>query len=75
MAAGSAIVITSGRHKLPSPQGTKPMTTQHRTSFTKTIIGSTQRLFRSNKNHSLLATNCIDACTARDIGFNPVGQF
>jgi len=51
------------------------MTTQHRTSFTKAIIGSTQRLFRSNKNHSLLASNHIDARTMRDIGFNPVGQF
>ena len=46
------------------------MTTQHRTSFTKTIIGSTQRLFRSNKSRSLLATNYIDARTARDIGVN-----
>ena len=51
------------------------MNTQHKTSFTKAIMGSTQRLFRSNKNHSLLVTNCIDARTARDIGFNPVGQF
>ena len=51
------------------------MTTQHRTSFTKAIIGSTQRLFRSNKNHSLLASNHIDARTMRDIGFNPVSQF
>ena len=45
------------------------------TSFTKAIIGSTQRLFRSNKNHSLLANSFIDARTMRDIGFNPVGQF
>jgi len=51
------------------------MTTQHHTSFTKAILGSTQRLFRSNKTRSLLATNCIDTRTARDIGFNPVGQF
>ena len=51
------------------------MNTQHQTSFTKTIIGSTQRLFRSNKNHGLLASNHIDARTMRDIGFNPVGQF
>jgi hypothetical protein len=47
------------------------MTTQHHTSFTKAILGSTQRLFRSKKN--LLASNCIDARTARDIGINPVG--
>jgi len=51
------------------------MNTQRQTSFTKAILGSTQRLFRANKTRSLLATNCIDACTARDIGFNPVGQF
>ena len=51
------------------------MTTQHRTSFTKAIIGSTQRLFRSNRNHSLLAKNHIDARTMRDIGINPVDQF
>jgi hypothetical protein len=43
------------------------------TTFTKAIIGSTQRLFRSNKNHSLLANNFIDARTMKDIGFNPVG--
>jgi hypothetical protein len=49
------------------------MNTQHHTSFTKAIIGSTQRLFCSNKNHSLLASNHIDARTMRDIGFNPVG--
>ena len=42
------------------------MNKQRQTSFTKTIIGSTQRLFRSNNNRSL---------TMRDIGFNPVGQF
>jgi len=51
------------------------MNTQHQTSFTKAIIGSTQRLFHSNKNHNLLATNCVDARTMKDIGFNPVGQF
>lgn len=45
------------------------------TSFTKAIIGSTQRLFRSNKNHSLLANNHINARTMRDIGIDPVGQF
>jgi hypothetical protein len=49
------------------------MNTQHHTSFTKAILGSTQRLFCSNKNHSLLASNHIDARTMRDIGFNPVG--
>ena len=49
------------------------MNTQHQNSFTKAIIGSTQRLFRSNKNHSLLASNHIDARTARDIGVNMVG--
>jgi hypothetical protein len=49
------------------------MTTQHHTSFTKAILGSTQRLFRSNKNHSLLASHHIDAHTMRDIGINTVG--
>ncbi len=49
------------------------MNTQHQTSFTKAIIGSTQRLFRSSKTRSLLATNYIDARTARDIGVNTVG--
>ena len=42
------------------------------TSFTKAIIGSTQRLFRSNKTRNLLATSYIDARTARDIGVNIV---
>jgi len=51
------------------------MNMQHQNSFTKAIIGSTQRLFRSNKNHNLLASNHINARTMRDIGFNPVGQF
>jgi hypothetical protein len=48
------------------------MNTQHQTSFTKAIISSTQRLFRSNKNN-LLASNHIDAHTMRDIGINTVG--
>ncbi len=47
------------------------MNTQHHTSFTKAILGSTQRLFRSKKN-SLLATPQIDAHTLRDIGINPI---
>jgi hypothetical protein len=42
------------------------------TSFTKAIIGSTQRLFRSKRNN-LLASHQIDAHTMRDIGINPVG--
>ena len=49
------------------------MNTQHQNSFTKAIIGSTQRLFRSNKNNNLLANSFIDARTMRDIGVNPVG--
>jgi hypothetical protein len=49
------------------------MNTQHQTSFTKAIIGSTQRLFRSNKNHSLLANSFINSHTMKDIGVNPVG--
>ena len=49
------------------------MTTQHPSSITKAIIGSTQRLFRSNKQHGLLASNHIDARTLRDIGVNPAG--
>ena len=51
------------------------MNTQHQNSFTKAIIGSTQRLFRSNKNHSLLASNHIDTRTMRDIGVNPVDLY
>ncbi|NNJ74318.1 MAG: hypothetical protein HKP56_04100 [Anderseniella sp.] len=47
------------------------MNTQHKTSFTKAILGSTQRLFRSNKNHNLLASHHIDAHTMRDIGIDP----
>ena len=49
------------------------MNTQHKTSFTKAILGSTQRLFRSNKNHSLLASHHIDAHTMNDIGINQHG--
>lgn len=49
------------------------MNTQRKTSFTNTIIGSTQRLFRSKRNHSLLASNHIDARTMRDIGINQFG--
>ncbi|MGI9513588.1 MAG: hypothetical protein ACR2OL_11840 [Anderseniella sp.] len=49
------------------------MTSQHHTSFTKTIVGSARRLFRSNKHHGLLASSRIDARTMRDIGVNPVG--
>ena len=47
------------------------MTTQHHTSFTKAILGSTQRLFRSKKNN-LLDSYQIDAHTMRDIGINTV---
>ena len=43
------------------------MTTQHHTSFTQSIFGSAQRLFRSKKNNGLLAPAHIDARTARDI--------
>jgi len=49
------------------------MNMQHHTSFTRAILGSTQRLFRSNKNHGLVTSNYIDARTARDIGVNLVG--
>jgi len=49
------------------------MTTQHHTSFTKAIVGSAQRLFRSGKHHGMLASSHIDARTMRDIGVNPVG--
>ena len=49
------------------------MNTQRQTSFTKAILGSTQRLFRANKTRSLLASNHIDAHTMKDIGINPVG--
>ena len=49
------------------------MTGQHHTSFTQSIFGSAQRLFRSKKTRSLLAPANIDARTARDIGINMVG--
>ena len=49
------------------------MNTQHKASITRTIIGSTQRLFRSSRTHSLLASNHIDARTMRDIGINQFG--
>jgi len=49
------------------------MNTQRQTSFTKAIIGSTQRLFRSNKNNNLLANSFIDARTMRDIGIDQFG--
>jgi hypothetical protein len=48
------------------------MNTQHHNSFTKAILGSTQRLFRSKRNHTLLANHHIDAHTMRDIGINPI---
>jgi uncharacterized protein YjiS (DUF1127 family) len=50
------------------------MNTQHHTSFTKAILRSTQRLFRSKKN-SPLASHQIDAHTMRDIGINPLERF
>ncbi len=46
------------------------MNTQHETSFTKAILGSAQRLFRSNSTHSLLASHHIDAHTMKDIGIS-----
>ena len=49
------------------------MNKQHQNSFTKAIIGSTQCLFRSNKSHSLLASNHIDVHTMKDIGINQFG--
>ncbi len=49
------------------------MTTQHQSDFTRIIAGSAQRLFRSSRNHGLLASTHIDARTMRDIGVNPVG--
>lgn len=49
------------------------MTTQHHISFTRTFVGSAQRLLRSKKHHGLLASSHIDARTMRDIGVNPVG--
>lgn len=49
------------------------MNTQHNNSFTKAILGSTQRLFRTNKKHSLLASHHIDARTMKDIGIDPFG--
>ncbi len=49
------------------------MNTQRHTGFTKAILSPTRRLFRFNKNHSLLTSNYIDAHTMRDIGINTVG--
>jgi hypothetical protein len=49
------------------------MNRQHHTSFAHSILGSAQRLFRSNKQHGLLAPAQIDARTAHDIGINMVG--
>jgi len=48
------------------------MTTHHHTSFTKSVLGSATRLFRSNKTHGILASHHIDARTLKDIGVNPV---
>ncbi len=45
------------------------MSMQHQTSFTRTIAGSAQRLFRSSRKHGLLASR-----TMKDIGVNPVGR-
>ena len=49
------------------------MTRQHHTSFAQSILGSAQRLFRSNDKTGMLAPAQIDARTARDIGINLVG--
>ncbi len=49
------------------------MNMQHKNRFTKAILGSTQRLFRSNKKHGLLASHHIDAHTMKDIGIDPFG--
>ena len=48
------------------------MNMRHHTSFIKTILRPTQRLFRSKKN-SLLASHHIDAHTKRDIGIDQSG--
>jgi hypothetical protein len=65
---------SSQRHRKTAPLSrNKAMTTQHHTSFTRNIVGSAQRLFRSKKPHGLLASSHIDARTMRDIGVNPVG--
>ena len=48
------------------------MNTQRKTNFTKGIFCSTQRLFHSKRNHTLLANHHIDAHTMRDIGINPI---
>ena len=46
------------------------MNTQHKTSFAKAILGSTQRLFKFKKKNSVLASNHINARTMRDIGID-----
>ena len=51
----------------------RTMTRQHHASFAQSIFGSAQRLFRSNKDHGLLAPANIDARTGHDIGINLVG--
>ncbi|MEM9472070.1 MAG: hypothetical protein AAGA00_08930 [Pseudomonadota bacterium] len=51
------------------------MTRQHHNSIAATILKSTQRLLRSNRNSNLLASSHIDARTMKDIGINPVGMF
>ncbi len=48
------------------------MTRQHHNSIAATILKSTQRLLRSNRNSNLLASSHIDARTMKDIGINPV---
>ena len=51
------------------------MTRQHHTKFAQSFFGSAQRIFRSNKQDSLVAPAHIDAHTARDIGINLVGLY
>ncbi len=49
------------------------MTRLHHTTFTQSIFGSAQRLFRPGSKTGLLAPSVIDAHMARDIGINLVG--
>jgi hypothetical protein len=51
------------------------MTRQHHNSFAQSVFGSAKRIFRSNKDNSVLAPAHIDAHIARDIGVNMIGLY
>jgi hypothetical protein len=51
----------------------RTMTRQHHTRFAQSIVGSAQRLFRSNGTAEMLAPARINDRIARDIGISLVG--